>query len=297
MSHRKALLIHNGNAGNKNIEKALGAVVPVLSHHLDEVIIKQTKKKDDAYHFCQSIDDSIDTVFILGGDGTIHQCINAISALERKPAVGILPGGTCNDFSRVLGIPQNLAKAAEALMAGNKTSVDVCQMNDRYFLNFWGIGLIAETSNQINETEKALLGKISYFTSALRTVSSAASFPMTLKIDGKEIKEEAVMLLVMNGQYIGTNRIPLPDASIEDGLLDVLICRNTNLTALRELMSMEQGSIDRFTGELSYVQASRIEIETDTAKKADMDGEVYTHTPAVIQVLPQHIDMLVPANE
>lgn len=170
-------------------------------------------------------------------------------------------------------------------------------MNDRYFLNFWGIGLIAETSNQINETEKALLGKISYFTSALRTVSSGASFPMTLKIDGEEIKEEAVMPLVMNGQYIGTNRIPLPDASIEDGLLDVLICRNTNLTALRELMSMEQGSIDRFTGELSYVQASRIEIETDTAKKADMDGEVYTYTPAVIQVLPQHIDMLVPANE
>lgn len=140
-------------------------------------------------------------------------------------------------------------------------------MNDRYFLNFWGIGLIAETSNQINETEKALLGKISYFTSALRTVSSAASFPMTLKIDGEEIKEEAVMLLVMNGQYIGTNRIPLPDASIEDGLLDVLICRNTNLTALRELMSMEQGSIDRFTGELSYVQASRIEMKQTLPKR------------------------------
>ncbi|MCI3987935.1 diacylglycerol kinase family lipid kinase, partial [Bacillus vallismortis] len=58
MSHRKALLIHNGNAGNKNIEKALGAVVPVLSQALDEVIIRQTKKKDEAYYFCQSIDDS-----------------------------------------------------------------------------------------------------------------------------------------------------------------------------------------------------------------------------------------------
>ncbi|MCY7762408.1 YegS/Rv2252/BmrU family lipid kinase [Bacillus spizizenii] len=294
MSHRKALLIHNGNAGNKHIEKALGAVVPVLSQALDEVIVRQTKKKDDAYYFCQSIDDSVDTVFILGGDGTVHQCINGISALERKPAVGILPGGTCNDFSRVLGIPQNLAKAAEALVSGKKTSVDVCQMNERYFLNFWGIGLITETSNQINETSKAILGKISYYTSALRTVSSAGSFPMTLKIDGKEIKEEAVMLLVMNGQYIGTNRIPLPDASIDDGLLDILICRSTNLSALRELMSMEQGTIDRFTGELSYIQASRVEIETDTVKKVDTDGEIYTHTPAVIQVLPRHIDMLVP---
>lgn len=45
MSHRKALLIHNGNAGNKHIEKALGAVVPVLSQALDEVIVRQTKKK------------------------------------------------------------------------------------------------------------------------------------------------------------------------------------------------------------------------------------------------------------
>lgn len=162
------------------------------------------------------------------------------------------------------------------------------------FFKFLGIGLITETSNQINETSKALLGKISYYTSALRTVSSAGSFPMTLKIDGKEIKEEAVMLLVMNGQYIGTNRIPLPDASIDDGLLDILICRSTNLSALRELMSMEQGTIDRFTGELSYIQASRVEIETDTVKKVDTDGEIYTHTPAVIQVLPRHIDMLVP---
>ncbi|MGF7532685.1 YegS/Rv2252/BmrU family lipid kinase [Bacillus mexicanus] len=297
MSQRKTLLIHNGNAGNKNIEKALGAVVPVLSQSFDEVIIKQTKKKDDAYYFCQSIDDSVDTVFILGGDGTVHQCINAISVLERKPAVGILPGGTCNDFSRMLGIPQNLAKAAEALVSGKKTSVDVCQMNDRYFLNFWGIGLITETSNQINEAEKALLGKISYFTSALRTVSSAESFSMTLKIDGEERKEEAVMLLVMNGQYIGTNRIHLPDASIKDGLLDVLICRSTNLSALRELISLEQDTADRFTGELSYIQASRIEIETDTVKKADTDGEVYTQTPAVIQVLPGHIDMLVPRGE
>ncbi len=83
----------------------------------------------------------------------------------------------------------------------------------------------------------------------------------------KKLKKKPLSLLVMNGQYIGTNRIPLPDASIEDGLLDILICRNTNLSALRELMSMEQGTIDRFTGELSYIQASRIEIETDTVKK------------------------------
>ncbi|MCY7945972.1 YegS/Rv2252/BmrU family lipid kinase, partial [Bacillus atrophaeus] len=227
MSYQKALLIYNGNAGKKNIEKTLGSVVPILSQSIDELIIKPTRRKDDAYQFCKTLDDTIDILFVLGGDGTVHECINGIAALDKKPAVGILPGGTCNDFSRELGIPQNLQKAAEALVSGKKISVDVCKMNDRFFLNFWGIGLITETSNNINETEKALFGKISYFTSALRTVSSAQPFPVKLNIDGEEREDEAVMLLVMNGQYIGTNRIPLPDASITDGLADILICRST----------------------------------------------------------------------
>ncbi|PSA94071.1 lipid kinase [Bacillus atrophaeus] len=297
MSYQKALLIYNGNAGKKNIEKTLGSVVPILSQSIDELIIKPTRRKDDAYQFCKTLDDTIDILFVLGGDGTVHECINGIGALDKKPAVGILPGGTCNDFSRELGIPQNLQKAAEALVSGEKISVDVCKMNDRFFLNFWGIGLITETSNNINETEKALFGKISYFTSALRTVSSAQPFPVKLNIDGEEREDEAVMLLVMNGQYIGTNRIPLPDASITDGLADILICRSTNLTALRELMNMEQGTFENFAGELSYIQASKVKIETESEMKVDTDGEVYTHTPGVIEVLNQHIEMLIPQEE
>ncbi|MBJ7896849.1 YegS/Rv2252/BmrU family lipid kinase [Bacillus atrophaeus] len=297
MSYQKALLIYNGNAGKKNIEKTLGSVVPILSQSIDELIIKPTRRKDDAYQFCKTLDDTIDILFVLGGDGTVHECINGIAALDKKPAVGILPGGTCNDFSRELGIPQNLQKAAEALVSGEKISVDVCKMNDRFFLNFWGIGLITETSNNINETEKALFGKISYFTSALRTVSSAQPFPVKLNIDGEEREDEAVMLLVMNGQYIGTNRIPLPDASITDGLADILICRSTNLTALRELMNMEQGTFENFAGELSYIQASKVKIETESEMKVDTDGEVYTHTPGVIEVLKQHIEMLIPQEE
>ncbi|ASS71795.1 YegS/Rv2252/BmrU family lipid kinase [Bacillus atrophaeus] len=297
MSYQKALLIYNGNAGKKNTEKTLGSVVPILSQSIDELIIKPTRRKDDAYQFCKTLDDTIDILFVLGGDGTVHECINGIAVLDKKPAVGILPGGTCNDFSRELGIPQNLQKAAEALVSGEKISVDVCKMNDRFFLNFWGIGLITETSNNINETEKALFGKISYFTSALRTVSSAQPFPVKLNIDGEEREDEAVMLLVMNGQYIGTNRIPLPDASITDGLADILICRSTNLTALRELMNMEQGTFENFAGELSYIQASKVKIETESEMKVDTDGEVYTHTPGVIEVLKQHIEMLIPQEE
>ncbi|MDI5983050.1 diacylglycerol kinase family protein, partial [Amycolatopsis magusensis] len=101
--------------------------------------------------------------------------------LEKRPAVAILPGGTCNDFSRTLGIPQQMQKAAQMIVDGVEKKVDLIKAGDRYLLNFWGIGLIADTSNNINDKEKAVLGKISYFTSALRTLQQTDPFHVRIE--------------------------------------------------------------------------------------------------------------------
>ncbi|MFT0800250.1 YegS/Rv2252/BmrU family lipid kinase [Bacillus swezeyi] len=296
MSRRKAIMIYNGNAGQKNIEKTLGMTVPILSQTIDELIIKPTKRKDDAFHFCRQIGEDIDRLFILGGDGTVHDCINGISQLDEKPEIGILPGGTCNDFSRTLEIPQNIEKAAEALVNGKMISVDVLKTEGHYCLNFWGIGFITEASSGIKQTEKAVLGRISYFTSALRTISNLKPFPVKLSIDGEELTDEAVMVLVLNGRFIGTNRIPLPAASIHDGKADVLICRNTNLAALKELFTMDETEPESFKGELSYYQGKTIKVETAEQMDADTDGEIRTKAPASIEVLNRHLRMLAPAD-
>lgn len=90
MSQRKAVLIYNGNAGQKQIDKTLGTVVPILAQSADELLIKPTKHQDDARQYCENLDSSVDHLYILGGDGTVHQCINSISKLDHRPAVGIL---------------------------------------------------------------------------------------------------------------------------------------------------------------------------------------------------------------
>lgn len=297
MNRKKAMLIYNGNAGQKNVEKTLGAAVPILSQAIDELIVKPTRKKRDAFEFCLEIGEDIGQLFILGGDGTVHECINGISQLQTKPDIGILPGGTCNDFSRALRIPQNIEKAAEALANGNPVPVDVLKANDHYCLNFWGIGLITEASSHINQTEKALLGRISYFTSALRTISNLEPFSFRLSIDGEEFADEAVMVVVLNGPFIGTNKIPLPQLSINDGKADILVCRNTNLAALKELFAMDDPEWDSFKGELSYYQGQTVRIETALPMEADTDGEICTKTPASIEVLNGHLRMLTPLEK
>ena len=100
----------------------------------------------------------------------------------------------------------------------------------------------------------------------------------------------------MNGHFIGTNKIDLPNAAIDDGKAEILICRNTSFSALKEIFSMNREELEDFTGDLSLIQASSIQIHTKEEMDADTDGEVYMTAPASLEVLKQHLTFIVPAE-
>ncbi|MDQ0221286.1 YegS/Rv2252/BmrU family lipid kinase [Peribacillus cavernae] len=294
MKWKKGLLIYNQNAGKGKIEKTLGDCLPVLAPNIEEFLLLQTKEQGDAQKLCQEYGEEMDVLFILGGDGTVHECINGLSGLEKRPSVGILPAGTCNDFSRTLNIPQNIRRAAEVMVEGETVLIDVGKAENDYFLNFWGIGLIAETSTNIDPQEKNILGKISYFLSAFRTINESDPFRFKMVYDGKVIEDEAIMILVVNGNFIGTNTLPFPLIKPDDGLLDVIIVKNSNLGVFKEVMEMKRTlseSTDPESG-VMYFQAKELQIESDREMDADMDGEIYLQTPAGLSVLRHHLAML-----
>lgn len=181
----KALLLYNGNAGKGDIEQKLRDTLPILSQGIKELIVLQTASIEEVTEACKTYSDQIDLLIILGGDGTLHCCINALAPLPNRPVVAVLPGGTSNDFSRMLQLPQNLASAAEAIVDGTVVDVDVAQSDDTYFLNFWGIGMVAETSKNIDEQQKKSLGVLSYFMSTLKR----NNLRTRLKQKGKFMKE------------------------------------------------------------------------------------------------------------
>jgi diacylglycerol kinase (ATP) len=293
MKWKKGMLIYNEHAGKGNIEKALRDCLPVLAPHIGEFLLLQTKEEGDALRLCLEYGENMDVLFILGGDGTVHECINGLSALEKRPSVGILPAGTCNDFSRSLNIPQNLRRAAEVLAEGETIQIDVGKTGGDYFLNFWGIGLIADASNNINPLEKSILGKMSYFLSALRTITEKRPFQYKIIHDGKTIEDQAIMILAVNGNYIGTNMLPFPLIKPNDGLLDIIIVKNSNLGVFKEIMEMKRTlseNTDPKSG-VMYFRAQELHIETSPELDADMDGEVYQTTPADISIIKHHLTM------
>lgn len=289
----KALLLYNGNAGKGDIEQKLRDTLPILSRGIKELIVLQTASIEEVTETCKAYSDQVDLLIILGGDGTLHCCINALAPLPNRPIVAVLPGGTSNDFSRMLQLPQNLASAAEAIVDGTAVDVDVAQSDDTYFLNFWGIGMVAETSKNIDEQQKKSLGVLSYFMSTLKTVSKSEQFMYKIKAEGEVYEGEAVGILVLNGTFIGTRQLPILTIDPTDGLLDVLIIKNSSLASFRELLSMNNAELNKEAlQELTHFQANEIKVSTGSAKEIDMDGEISTKTPATIRVLPKHIQMI-----
>jgi YegS/Rv2252/BmrU family lipid kinase len=288
-----ALLLYNGNAGSEEIEEKLALTLPTLSQHIKEMTIIQTDSIEEAKETCVKFSPKIDLLIILGGDGTIHSCINAIAPLKERPVIGVLPAGTSNDFSRTLQIPQNLHKAAQAIINGDVIDVDIGKTGYQYFLNFWGIGLVAETSQNIDEEQKKNWGVLSYFISTIRTVNQAEAFQYEIITEENEYHGEAVLIIVLNGKFLGTRKLPIPSIHANDGLFDVLIIKNSTLSSFMELLSMNNVNTDeeQFT-ELEHFQAKKLKISTSIEKNIDMDGEIAGTTPDEINILPRHLRMI-----
>lgn len=299
MNWNKGLLIYNGKAGQKNLDKTLGICVTTLSPHIKQLILMPTQEPKDAVEICRQYGEEVDIVIILGGDGTVHECVNGLAHLKNKPVVGILPSGTCNDFSRELGMSQNIRRAAEELLMGNTKEIDVGKVDQRYFLNFWGIGLIANTSTNINPIEKNTLGKISYFLSAIRTLNETDSFSFKVQYDEQVIEDEAIMILISNGGYVGTNRLPFKGINSSDGLLDVIIVKNSNLAVFKEVLLNKKYEVphEQTDRDVIYFQAKSVNVSTTQERIADTDGELYMHTPAKISLLPAHLTFLCGENQ
>ena len=291
--YQSGIFLYNGNKGENELGPALGQTLPILSKEVKELKVIQTASLDDLSEVCRSYGPKVDVFFISGGDGTVHEVINRLAPLEKRPVIGVLPGGTCNDFSRVLDTPQRLDQAAKGIIQGEELTVDAGKTEDDYFINFWGIGLVTQTSFNINENQKNRLGVLSYFISALKTMNQADPFEYKIKIDDEIIEGEAIMVLVMNGQFIGTRRLPVPSIDLQDGMLDVLIVKNSNLTLFRELMTMGSPQTDQTEfQELYHRQGKKVKIDVQYTQDVDMDGEIKGKTPESLQVLPNHFTVL-----
>lgn len=287
------ILFYHEKAGQGDVYEILGNVTQHLSKLCQQLTIYKSGEEGDIIKYCHTIkEQSFDVIFLLGGDGTVHELINGVMQADLNLPIGILPGGTFNDFTKSLNLPLDPAEAAASMLDANVKHIDVMKAGDRYVLNFIGLGLIVENAESIEETSKGILGKLSYVMPTIRTVSNPTFFNYRLTIDGERFTGESSMIVVSNGHYVGASKIPLVELSPDDGQMEVFIFKDSGLKLFSELLS-EKSAADwnEVSSNIEHHSARSILLETDEPMEVDVDGEIDLKTPLDIDILTKRLRM------
>lgn len=286
MSH--ALVILNPTAGDKQLKNNSETIKQKLAQKYDTVDLYHTKFRGDGAEYVKENARNADIVIGAGGDGTIDELVNALCALDQRPAFAIIPGGTCNDFSRAIGMSQKPLEALDQILEGETKNVDIGWTNHQYFVNFWGVGLITQVSENLDENKT--LGRLSYYLSSLQTFSETDSFHLKLQSKERSFDGQAVMLLVGNGPFTGGLKAFFPNCNLQDGLLDVLIIKQSSLASFWSIFRSSVAQEDRFDADdIVHFQTEALTVACRPEQKIDCDGERNASTPSQIKILPRFL--------
>ena len=167
-----------------------------------------------------------DLVVVCGGDGTVREVCAELAGTGIP--VGIIPAGTGNLLARNLAIPLYLRAAIDVALTGQDRAVDLVEvdgdeMEATHFLVMAGMGFDAAIMAGVNEDLKKRVGWIAYVFSALKALMFPA-VKVAISVDGGEFTKHRARTIVVGNVGTLTAGMPLlPDARIDDGLLDVVL--------------------------------------------------------------------------
>lgn len=292
------VLFYHEHSGLKNINQGVGEVTTALSSICKHLSIQLSENEGDIIKYCQEIKTKnyakdVDILFILGGDGTVNELINGVMAHNLQLPIGILPGGTFNDFTKTLNIAPNHKQASEQMISAQVGTYDVIKINNQYALNFVGLGLIVQNAENVQDGSKDIFGKLSYIGSTVKTLLNPTQFNYQLSIDDKTYSGETTMILTANGPFIGGGRIPLTDLSPQDGELNTFIFNEQSFSILNDIFKKRDSmNWNEITQGIEHIPGKKISLTTDPAMKVDIDGEISLETPIDIEVIPNAIQLL-----
>ncbi len=228
------------------------------------------------------------TVVAAGGDGTINEVVNGLAG--SPVALGILPVGTMNVFATELGLPGNLEKCWQIILAGHTRTIDLARANKQYFVQLAGVGLDAQVVEATTWESKKSLGPLSYLISAAQI---AARKPPKLIVEADGRICEGSFVLVGNGRHYGGPLKFFNRARYDDGKLDVLIFKNIGyLDIARHLATILMGTHAE-QPDVEYFQTARAEVRSDEDVPVECDGEVVMKLPVVFRISSKKLRVVV----
>ena len=286
-------LIVNPSAGGGRAAKRLPEVEAALRARGIAFRVARTESMEHARELARSALANGEVAAAMGGDGIVGAVAGELKQTDGTLAV--IPGGRGNDFARKLGIPSEVNGACDVLVHGTPRLVDVALAGDRAYLGIASAGFDSDCQDITNST-RLKLGSLVYVYGMLRALGSWRPANWEVTIDGESHAFRGWSVAVANSGVFGGGMYLVPEASLEDGVLDVVLtAESTKRHYLASVPKVFKGT-HVTDPSLTFLRGREITFQADRPFTAYADGDPIADLPATFRVLPRSLRVLAPPS-
>jgi YegS/Rv2252/BmrU family lipid kinase len=232
------------------------------------------------------------TVAVLGGDGMVGAVAGALAGQDATLAV--LPCGRGNDFAAACRIPGDPVQACRLLATGDPVSIDLGEVYGTCFVGVASVGIDSEAARIANGAWSRL-GALAYPLAIFQAVARWRHPQFNIDMPSGARSFQGWTVAVANSGRYGGGILMAPDASMQDGMLDVVCAGATSRARfVRDIPNLFRGRhVD--SPSVTVDRSEAVFIGADRELDIYADGEFVGHTPATIRVIPAALKVLMPA--
>ncbi|WP_192981156.1 lipid kinase YegS [Pseudomonas sp. EggHat1] len=296
MRERKAwLILHGKQALNAEVRAAVNG----LRERGWDLAVRLTWEGGDAERLVEEgLAAGYSTLIAGGGDGTLRDVVEALVKARSEASLALLPLGTANDFAHAAGIPLTPA-AALALLEFEPVAVDVGMAGERAFLNMATGGFGSNVTANTPEELKKVLGGAAYLLTGLSRFSEVRAAAGRFHGPDFQWQGEFLALGIGNGRQAGGGHLLCPEASINDGLLDICIVPAAQ-DVVGTLGTLLSGGVLGLQSVAVSARLPWLEVEALEGLDLNLDGEPmeskglrFRAEPGALRLhLPEHSSLL-----
>ena len=271
------LVVRNPKAGSFiSQNQFLEAASVIFKDDRFSTYVYTTTKRGDGTRFVMQEGGTAERIVAFGGDGTLNEVINGIMHLDKRPLLGYIPAGTTNDFASGVGLSRSVVKAAETVVDGVPSPLDVGQFGeDRYFSYVASFGTFTKASYSAPQDVKNVLGYAAYLLEGLKSLSDVRSYHMTVTANGETFEDDFIFGAVSNAMSVGgVMKFSADQVDLSDGLFEVLMIRSPrNLADLQQLLVDVSARHYESCQHILYMKSADVVVRCGQPVAWTVDGE------------------------
>jgi YegS/Rv2252/BmrU family lipid kinase len=257
---------------------------------LEKLIESKTKEKSICFEILQTnaagdyeylkdkiTKDSVTDIVMVGGDGTVNRVVSSL--FETGVNFGIIPMGSGNGLAFGAGIPKNCSKAVDLIFTGNTGYVDAFTIDGKFSCMLSGLGFDAQVAHDF--ANKASRGLLTYTQQSLVQYFKAHPYQFQVVLENFSFFTDAFFISIANSNQFGNHFTIAPKASLDDGLLDIVIVQKMHkaklpfaiLQQIRGNNELQQLVDDMSQKNILYFQTPSLTIRNLKLAPFHIDGE------------------------